>query len=102
MRNQGARKLILACCIALVTVCVELQSFGQETAPPRDTCVLWLTLPDGATVTVDSREYGTKRELTFSGLQPGRKYESNVVVRFQNGSEDRRVVLIEGGRRLDL
>ena len=65
---------------------------------PLDTCVLELTLPGGATVVINGNDYGAERRLTFSGLQPGQRYSSKVLVTYANGEQERRDVIVQGGR----
>ena len=80
--------------------CVSLDAWAQDAGDiANDTCILELALPQNASVTVDGRDYGAKREFTFNGLRPGKKYHSTVQVDFP-GSQKQRTVFIEGGRRL--
>jgi Tol biopolymer transport system component len=71
---------------------------AQETPLASDTCVLELTVPEGATVNIDGRDYGTPRPLTFRSLTPGKQYISKLRVRFPEGGEAQRIVFIQGGR----
>ena len=88
---------------ALASVdCGTAESAQDAVGVPEDECVLELILPEGATVTVDGNEYGTKRKLIFESLQSGTRYTSTVQVRFSDGSRVERNVLIEGGRLLRL
>lgn len=96
---------------AVSVLLLALATQAQETAVvpsrgaeeiPKDTCILELTLPEGATLTVDDREYGTRRQLTYSGLDPGKTYKSLVQIAFPAGGQQRHHVLIEGGRRVAL
>ncbi len=73
-----------------------------ENVVPQDTCVVELNLPEGATVSVDGREYGTKRLLTFQGLNPQRTYSSRLIVSFGNGAQVERKLLVSGGQRLQV
>ena len=74
---------------------------GRESTP-KDTCILELNLPAGATVTVDGRDYGTKRKLTFRGLKPKARYLSKVTVRFKGGGEKNCKIAVEGGQHICL
>jgi len=67
-----------------------------------DTCVVELQLPEGATVSADGNDYGTKRKLTFRKLAPGVIYRSKMQIGFPSGVQEGRLVLIEGGRQLRL
>ena len=73
-----------------------------DDAIPKDTCILELTLPEKATVSVDGQDYGTDRKLTFRGLKPGLEYESTLEIRFSNGKTERKRVTILGGLRVRL
>jgi len=69
---------------------------------PGDTCILELTLPEGATVKVDGRDYGTKRRLVYGKLQPGKTYVAKVHMTFPGGQHEDHKVLVEGGRLVRL
>jgi len=64
---------------------------------PEDTCILELNLPAGATVTVDGHDYGTKRRLTYEGLQPSKTYPSLLQIHFPSGGQRQCKLLIRGG-----
>jgi WD40 repeat protein len=66
---------------------------------PANTCIVNLTLPSGATVAVDGRDYGEERTLRFSPLNPGATYQSKLVCRFADGHSEQRMFLIRGGHR---
>lgn len=74
----------------------------EDKLVPEDTCILELTLPEGATVKVDSRDYGTKRWLTYSDLQPGKTYVAKVHITFPGGGVEDHKLMIEGGRLVRL
>ena len=91
----------------LLAIPLSLASVSGRSAeehPPGDTCVLILTLPEGATVTVDGRDYGPKRVFTYHALEPNRFYAVAVKAGLAGGDTVERQVLIEGGRnvRLDI
>jgi WD40 repeat protein len=88
----------LACCVIPSALAQPLDG----TDVPRDTCILELELPAGARVTIDGRDYGEKRTLTYRSLRAGRRYTSNLHVRFADGAEEKRKLFIEGGRRVRL
>lgn len=75
---------------------------SADTPTPADKCVLELRLPDGATTTVDGREYGAKRKLTFEQLEPDRRYVCQVDVKFRGGEEESRTLLLQGGWSVQL
>lgn len=93
---------IFAGTVSLVILLGFCLAGAEEPAIRPGTCIVNLHLPAGAMVTIDGRSYGTKREFTFDRLRPGQRYESKVVVRFSEGGEARRSVVIEEGRRLRL
>lgn len=65
-------------------------------------CTAILNLPAGTKVTVDGTEYGTKRDLNWSNLVPGRTYVSKLGLRFPDSTNEVRSLLVEGGRHLTL
>jgi tetratricopeptide (TPR) repeat protein len=71
---------------------------AASTAPARDSCILELDVPIDALVTIDGRDYGLKRRLSFSGLQPGRDYRSKVRITLAGGKVEERTVTISGGQ----
>lgn len=98
---------LTGCAVLLCTIPLSSLAHAQATsqtppALPASTCVLRLDVPEGATVAVDDRDYGTRRELTFEKLVPGRTYTSRVSVRFPDGGEARRIALIRSGKRTAL
>ena len=52
------------------TLCVA----SAQQPPAADTCIIDLTLPDGATVTVDKQAYETQRTFSFRPLTPDTKH----------------------------
>ncbi len=72
----------------------------EEQAPASDTCILTLSAPAEASVSIDGRQYGERRVLTFRGLEPGRIYQSQLEVWLNTGEVERRRLLIQGGQRL--
>ncbi|MEQ8791510.1 MAG: caspase family protein [Pirellulaceae bacterium] len=94
MMKHAALALLLGLAFA---ACAWSQESNSEPLA-ADHCVLQLNLPPGATVTIDGREYGDRRELHFRKLTPGQKYNSTLVVKFASGHREERKVGIEGGR----
>jgi len=89
--------------LAELVLCVDATAWAQDTTDiAEDTCVLEMNLPARANISIDGRDYGTKRELTFRGLQPEKTYHSTVHIRFADGGQEERRVFIEGGRRIQL
>ena len=95
--------------VLLIVLCVPAMVDAQSDAgaekpepPPQDTCFLDLLLPRGATVEINGRDYGQKRQLVFRSLNPGQRYVSKLRVHFPGGAEAKRTVFIEGGRRVRL
>ena len=70
-----------------------------EEIVPEDTCVVELQLPAGAAVAVDGKDYGHPPQLTFDHLDSRQTYPSRFTVRFKDGGEDERTVLVHGGWR---
>lgn len=69
---------------------------------PEDTCILELELPPGATASVDGRDYGEKRRLEFKPLKRGQIYASKLAIRFREGGQAWRQLLLKGGWRVPL
>lgn len=101
---QRMRSALLLTLVVSAGVATAISACGAESAGivPEDTCILELTLPEGATVSVDGRDYGTKRTLTFRRLERGKIYRSKLVVTFSDGPREERELLIQGGRRVNL
>ncbi|MEQ8791511.1 MAG: caspase family protein [Pirellulaceae bacterium] len=87
--------------LALFTVGTKLPIQAAEDVA-ADTCILELSLPEGATVSVNGRDYGGKREFTWRNLGRGKIFAGKVDVRYADGTVEERTVLIEGGRKLRL
>jgi len=84
-------------CFGLLNVAAALADEPAEKPVPADTCIVELSLPPGTTITVDGRDYGAKRTLTYERLRLGSV--TRIVANFPNGrSEERRVTLIPGRR----
>ena len=69
---------------------------------PEDACIVELTLPDGATVTVDGEDCGTRQRFVYEPLTPGEFCQHEFVVRYPSGKESKHNLLLEGGRRVRL
>ena len=80
----------------------QFASAQDAASVSKDECVLELILPEGATVTVDGSEYGTKRSFTFPDLRPKTTYVSNLSVQLADGSTQERNLLIRAGWRASL
>ena len=104
MKTYNYQLFVIGLGIYVAVGCtVGLPAAAQDAAnPPSDTCILEMNLPDGAAVTVDGRDYGTKRTLTYQSLSADKVYQSKMRIQFPSGQVDERVVLIEGGRNLKL
>ena len=102
MKNQQRSIIGFGICVALGCT-VGLPAAAQDADnPASDTCVLEMNLPDGASVTIDGRDYGAKRKLTFGSLRSGQQYTSTVRVRFPDGGTEERKVFVQGGRLVHL
>lgn len=88
--------------IVALALLAALGAAAEEPLVPEDTCILELQLPEGATVSIDGRDYGTKRRLEFGSLQRGQIYSSRLVVGFRDGSQVQRSLLLQGGWRVPL
>jgi len=75
---------------------------AQPAQPPDDTCILEFNLPERATVALDGRDYGAKRELKWNGLTSDQIYRSKAEIRFAGGEREAFQVFVEGGRRTKL
>ncbi len=76
---------------------------GQETqASDAEKCVVEFSLPEGATVTANGRDYGTIRRLQYNKLQPGKSYSSSVRLGFSGDRHEEHRLLLESGRRVHL
>lgn len=71
-------------------------------ATPADQCVLEVQTPAGATVTLDGKNYGERRRFEWDSLAAGESYVSQLRVRFADGGEAQRTVLIQGGRKIEM
>jgi WD40 repeat protein len=69
---------------------------------PKDTCVIDLQLPARATTSVDGRDYGEKRRLEYNGLEAGKTYAVQLVVKVPEADPVQRRVLIQAGARVTL
>ena len=104
MRTGCNQRLVIGVVIwAALACCVNRGVWAQDSDDvANDECVLQLNVPEGASITVDGRAYGTKRELTFRKLKPGARYASKVIVHLPDGREERRTVFVKGGQRIQL
>src|SRR5262249_34359450 len=62
-----------------------------------DTAVLEVQAPRGATVRLDGQDQGDQRRFLFRSLAGNRLYQHAVVVRFPDGREVRRDLLLKAG-----
>ena len=69
---------------------------------PEDACILELELPPGATASVAGRDYGERRRLEFKPLRRGQVYSYPLTIRFPDGAEVQRQLLLQGGWRIRL
>ncbi len=101
---QRMRSALLLALVASAGFATAISAPGAEPAEivPEDTCVVELTLPEEATVSVDGRDYGTNRTLTFRSLERGKIFRSKLVVTFRGGKREVHELLIRGGWRVPL
>ena len=64
---------------------------------PNDTCLFEVIASEDVTITIDGHDFGTKREFTFDGLEPGSTYASTLSARFADGSLSERNLLVRAG-----
>jgi len=82
----------------VLVVAPAITAYAADDQPaPQDTCIIELSVPAGARVTVDGQDYGEKRRFTFDSLAPDQAYTSQVVVAFREGARIERTVLMKGG-----
>jgi WD40 repeat protein len=88
--------------IAMALLFAESPLAAADELVPDDTCYVDLEMPPDATVTVDGRPRGQKRELSYSSLRPGTIYRSRITVRMADGNQQQHELLVRGGRRMRL
>lgn len=98
-RSIASSVLILAAAICIAGTWLSAAESGDEELVADGSAVLELEIPDGATVNVDGRDYGTQRRLTFRPLQQLRTYKSQLSIRLRDGNDIRREVLLKSGWR---
>ena len=98
----GAPLALIPALILAFLISIAAPARAADDIVPEDSCVLELDLPAGATVTIDGRDYGTKRKMTFGSLARGRLYPSKLRIAFPGGTTDERELLIHGGWRIPL
>lgn len=79
---------------------IVARSEGTDDIPVRaNACIVELLAPPDARITVDGRDYRTKRTLTYEGLKPSPLVLTRITARFADGStRDRNVWLMPGQR----
>jgi len=65
-------------------------------------CILQLDVPRSATVTIEEEQYGTQRQIEIRQMSPGEIRAVCIRIEFQDGRQEERRVLIEGGRLVRL
>lgn len=89
---------LLLAVVATSSWTIAAEQVSTDEPVPNDTGILQLDLPPGATVTIDGRDYGTRRRLVYRPLEPGKRYGTTLDIRLPDGSRSQRRVFIEGGR----
>ena len=86
------------------TVCSALACLADEARElvPEDTCIVELRLPAGATVTLDGKDYGTRRSIEYDAPEAGKIYKAQLTIRYPSGRTSEQVLLLQGGRRVEL
>lgn len=72
-----------------------------ENPIPVDACVLEFNLSENATVSIDGRDYGEEREITFRPVD-AEKSQIKVQIRFASGEQKEVDVLLRGRQRIRL
>lgn len=65
-------------------------------------CIVRLDLPDETKLTVDGRDYGTRRKLSFEQLTPGKTYQSKLQVATPDDGSGELRVNIRAGAEIEL
>ncbi len=95
--------LAILCCVCLLTLGARSEATeGGREQLPGDTCLVELSLPEGAAVAIDGRDCGQRRSFQWSKLQPDQFYSVKLTVAFANGKAIEHTLLIEGGQRISL
>ncbi len=87
-------------CLPLVLTAVFYSPSARAAEPspiPEDECLLELTLPRGASVSINGKNYGDRRSLRWRGVKPGKWYPIKADIRFADGSTVTRDLFIRGG-----
>ena len=97
----------ILCVLSSTAITGMLPAAGQAAGKgaeliPEDTCIVELTLPEGATVTVDGEDYGAQRKFVYERLTPKTTYEYEFVIHYPSGETSKHAMLLEGGRRVRL
>lgn len=92
------------CCptaiVLLVVAAIASSAVAQQPAGPalpRDTAVLELSLPTGASIVMNGADYGARRRFELKPLEPGRIYEYTIMIGFRDNQLVERKVLCQGG-----
>ena len=98
------QSVFFALCVSLSMAISVAANAAAETEEliPEDTCIVELTLPEGATVTVDGKECGTRRRFVYESLIPRTTYKYEFVIHYPSGETTEHTLLLEGGRRVRL
>jgi len=102
MLSYALRGATIAFVLALIQVPSTHSAAVTQTDEliPKNECRLQFNLPDGATVSLDGKDYGAQREITYSGLASHPWRGVPLTVRFADGSEQQRNLLLSGSRRV--
>ena len=86
--------------VFLLVCCPPAESLGQNSAEivPDDTCIIDLTLPSDATVSVQGSNYGTKRRLVFRSQRSHVTNSIPMEVRYRSGVTTKHMLQVSGGR----
>ena len=93
--------LVVAVTIGVVGfVSGAARSFGAGS--DASSAIIELCLPEGASITVDGRDYGENRTVRWKNLPAGSVYRSEIDILFADGKTLRRRVYVKRGWKLHL
>ncbi len=90
--------------LAFLTIAAQVNLRAQDTGSvvPEDRAFVDFKLPPGSSVKVDGRAWKKERAYEFGPLERGKVYVSYVLVQLPQGDEVNRIILVRGGRRLQI
>ena len=80
----------------LAAACIAVAVHADDPVPP-DTCIVEVDAPPGARVSLNGKDYGTKRRFTYGSLKPGEVYSVSLSVMIPHRTPLEKTLLIRGG-----